>query len=76
MKKSALETIAAAWIVNDPNGAIDWASKLPDTGQQQSTLTAAFERLAGESHAALMYWIEKNPGHPAQIFAKTVLSEQ
>ena len=76
MKKSALETIAAAWIVNDPNGAIEWASKLPDTGQQQSTLTAGFERLAGESQAALIYWIEKNPGHPAQIFAKNVLSEQ
>ena len=76
MKKSALETVSAAWIVNDTAGAVEWASKLPDTSLQQTALQAAFERLAEESPAALEYWIQQNPGHPALIFAQTTLAEQ
>jgi hypothetical protein len=76
LKKSALETVSAAWIVNDTSGAVEWASKLPDTSLQQTALQAAFERLAEESPAALEYWIQQNPKHPALIFAQTALAEQ
>ena len=76
LKKTALETVSAAWIVNDTAGAVEWASKLPDTSLQQTALQAAFERLAGESPAALEYWIQQHPGHPALIFAQTALAEQ
>ena len=76
LKKSALETVSASWIVNDTAGAVEWASKLPDTSLQQTALQAAFERLAGESPAALEYWIQQHPGHPALIFAQTALAEQ
>lgn len=76
LKKSALEAVSASWIVNDTAGAVEWASKLPDTSLQQTALQAAFERLAGESPAALEYWIQQNPGHPALIFAQTALAEQ
>ena len=76
LKKSALETVSAAWIVNDTASAVEWASKLPDTSLQQTALQAAFERLTEESPAALEFWIQQNPGHPALIFAQTALSEQ
>ena len=61
-----LETVVMNWVLNEAAETINWANQLQNPELRKAALDSAFFSLEDESPAALDYWLESNPAHPAR----------
>ena len=76
MRSLLVDAVVTNWVLNEASNTIDWAQGLQDPGVREAALESAFLSLDVESPAALDYWLDTHPAHPAREIALSVREEE
>lgn len=67
-----VDAVVMNWVLNEASNTIDWAQGIQDPAVRAGALETAFISLDEESPAALDYWLETHPTHPARDIAQSL----